>query len=59
MSDDSVRRLLQLLYQYLEDYDPDLPQTIPALAEDLSMSLDRTSDEDDRMSREIQERWTP
>lgn len=57
MTDEEIRQLLKLLHKYQEEYAPDLPQTIPALAEDLAQSLDRTSDEDDLLSIGIQEAW--
>jgi hypothetical protein len=56
-SDEEARELLTLLHKYVENYTPDLPQTIPALAADLAMSMDTTTDEDDRMRQEIEERY--
>lgn len=56
-SDDEGRELLKLLHKYVENYAPDLPQTIPALAADLAMSMDKATNEDDRMRREIEERY--
>lgn len=55
--DNDARELLRLLHKYVENYTPDLPQTIPALAADLAMSMDRTTNEDDRMRVEIEERY--
>jgi len=54
ISDAECRMLLVLLHKYVVSLSPDIPQTIPALAEDLAMSQDRTSDEDERMYLEIE-----
>lgn len=54
-TDDKARQMLRLLHEYCEEFSPDIPQTIPALAWDLSSSLDQTSDEDDRMYQEIEQ----
>jgi len=56
-TDAHSRQLLRLLDQYQEEFAPDLPQTIPALAEDLAMSLDETSNEDDKMRQDICQAW--
>lgn len=56
-TDNDSRQLLTLLYRYQQEFLPDLPQTIPALAEDLAMSLDITSDQDDMMQREVCAAW--
>jgi hypothetical protein len=58
-TDMDTRMLLKLLHQYTQEFAPDLPQTVPALAEDLAMSLDETSDEDDRRRREIEIAYQP
>ena len=52
------RQLLMLLHKYALTYIPDLPQTIPALAEDLAMSQDVTDDASDFHRREIEMLWT-
>lgn len=57
MDDNESRQLLTLLHKYVEAYTPDLPQTIPALAEDLAMGMNPTTNEDDRMRVEIEERY--
>lgn len=49
--------LLQLLHKYMEDFAPDLPVTIPALAEDLAMSQDVTTDRDDYYRNQIEALW--
>jgi len=54
-TDSDSRQMLHLLHRYCEEFWPDIPVTIPALAEDLAMSLDETSDEDDRAYREIEQ----
>lgn len=54
MDDHESRELLRRLHKYVMYYAPDVPQTIPALAEDLAMSMNVTTDEDDRMRREIE-----
>jgi len=51
--DTDSRMLLKLLHKYVLEFAPDIPQTISALAEDLAMSMDRTSDEDERLAQEI------
>lgn len=55
MTDDEARQLLKMLHKYIMFYAPDIPQTIPAMAADLAMSMDVTTDEDDKMRREIEE----
>ena len=52
-TDVDSRALLVLLYKYQQEFLPDLPQTIPALAEDLAQSLDTTYDKAGHMMREI------
>lgn len=54
MDDREVLELLRLLHKYIVAYSPDIPQTIPALAEDLAMSLDHTSVEADQMRADIE-----
>lgn len=56
-TDQESRQLLMLLHKYGENYTPDLPQTIPALAEDLAMSQDVTDDASDYHRREIEMIW--
>lgn len=61
-TDRDCEELLQLLHKYLHDTDTlqggleDL--TITALAEDLAMSMDYTTDNADRYRREIEEALT-
>jgi hypothetical protein len=55
MTDEEARQLLTLLHKYIMEYVPDIPQTIPAMAADLAMSMNVTTDEDDRMRQEIEE----
>lgn len=55
--DRDALNLLKLLHKYQESFAPDLPQTIPALAEDLAQSMDVTTDYADQLSREVQEAW--
>lgn len=49
--------LLHMLWRYQDVFAPDLPQTIPDLAEDLAMSLDVTRDIDDQRRVEICQAW--
>lgn len=51
--DTDSRMLLMLLHKYVQKFAPDIPQTISGLAEDLTMSMDRTTDEDERLYLEI------
>jgi len=55
--ENDTRELLRLLHKYQKSFAPDLPQTIPALAEDLAMSLDETSAIDDLRRQEIEMAW--
>lgn len=57
-TDNDAQRLLELLRKYAEAYAPDLPQTIPAMAEDLAMSMDVTSDLADRCRVYLEAVWT-
>jgi hypothetical protein len=60
MNDEDAIKLLRLLHKYVMNYKPDLPQTIPALAEDLAipLSMDSASlDEAQGMSSEIEEAY--
>lgn len=54
MTDYEALQLLTLLHQYVTEYAPDIPQTISALAEDLAMSMDRTSDAADELRQQIE-----
>lgn len=49
--------LLRLLDKYQKCFAPDLPQTVSALAEDLAMSMEPTSDEADQLRQEIEIAW--
>jgi len=51
-TDHDARSLLVFLHRYVTAY-PDVSDSISDLAGDLAMSLDTTTDEDDRMRREI------
>lgn len=53
--DTDSRMLLKLLHKYVKEFAPDIPVTIPALAEDLAMSMDRTTAQDEQMYLDIQE----
>lgn len=52
------RQLLMLLHKFAVSYEPDLPQTISALAEDLAMSQDVTDDASDYHRRNIEVLWS-
>lgn len=54
MNDNEARELLRLLHMYVNESGIDLPQTVPAMAEDLAMSLDVTDDASDMYRREIE-----
>jgi len=55
VTDREALDLLRLLHQYIVEFQPDIPVTIPALAEDLAMLMDVTSDEADQLRRDIEE----
>jgi hypothetical protein len=46
-----------MLHKYVMAYTPDIPQTIPALAEDLAMGMDVTTDYVDRLRVEIESQF--
>jgi len=56
-TDIDAEQLLHLLHRYVTTYTPDLPQTIPAMAEDLAMSMDETTDLADKCRREIEQAY--
>jgi hypothetical protein len=43
MTDEQALELLKLLYLYVRTYEPDIPQTISALAEDLAAAQEDSS----------------
>jgi hypothetical protein len=56
MDDRQSRELLRLLHMYVQAYAADMhDMSITELAGDLAMSLNTTTDEDDRMRRYIEE----
>jgi len=57
MDDLEAAELLHRLHRYVQEYKPDLPQTIPALADDLAMSFDAPTPTMIRYLREIQEAY--
>lgn len=54
MEDLEARELLYRLHKYVEEYKPDLPQTIPALANDLATGMELPKSVDSKMLREIE-----
>jgi DNA-binding transcriptional ArsR family regulator len=57
MTDEEAVKLLRLLHQYVMEYRDVLLRhmTVSELAEDLAMSMDTTTDEADKLRREIEE----
>jgi hypothetical protein len=56
-TDHDAEQLLEMLHKYVMAYTPDIPQTIPALAEDLAMGMDVTTDYVDRLRVEIESQF--
>lgn len=53
MDDNEAMQLLRLLYKYHEEHAIDPDDSIGDLVEDLAMSMDNTSDEAEKIRREI------
>lgn len=53
MTDDEALQLLRLLHKYLETFNESSSIPVVELADDLAMGMDETTDEADRLRREI------
>ena len=54
MTDQEALEFLRLLYKYVTEYSSCTDMHISEMAEDLAMSMDVTSNEADRLRREIE-----